>query len=77
MSSPISSLLDEGHPILWCDDGFFMCPCCFAPYAIYSSKGQENQFCGACGCCLDWEHPVSEDGKALDRRILRVLRGDV
>ncbi len=37
------------------------CPVCGSGEYLHNEDGNRNDFCGQCGCALDWEQTYNED----------------
>jgi hypothetical protein len=51
----------EKQPVLYSLTLAPHCPVCESGEYMYNEDGNENNFCGQCGCPLDWENMIDED----------------
>lgn len=44
------------------------CPACGSGEYLHNEDGNENNFCGQCGCPLDWSQMYNEDTDQAEER---------
>ena len=42
------------------------CPSCGSEEYLHNEDGNENNFCGQCGCPLDWSEMYNEDAERIE-----------
>lgn len=45
------------------------CPACRSGEYLHNEDGNENNFCGQCGCPLDWSQMYNEDTEYVEQRL--------
>lgn len=45
------------------------CPRCGSGEYLHNEDGNENNFCGQCGCPLDWSEMYNEDTERTEERL--------
>ena len=45
------------------------CPRCRSGEHLHNEDGNENNFCGQCGCPLDWSQMYNEDTEYVEQRL--------
>ena len=44
------------------------CPRCGSGEYLHNEDGNENNFCGQCGCPLDWSQMYNEDTEQIEEK---------
>lgn len=44
------------------------CPNCRSGEYLYNEDGAANNYCGQCGCELDWDNRYNEDTEQIERK---------
>lgn len=45
------------------------CPSCGSGEYLHNEDGNENNFCGQCGCPLDWSEMYNEDAERIEEKL--------
>ena len=45
------------------------CPRCGSGEYLHNEDGNENNFCGQCGCALDWSQMYNEDTEQIEEKL--------
>lgn len=45
------------------------CPRCGSGEYLHNEDGNENNFCGQCGCPLDWSQMHNEDTEQVEKKL--------
>lgn len=44
------------------------CPACGSGEYLYNEDGNKNNYCGQCGCALDWAQMYNEDTEQIEEK---------
>ena len=44
------------------------CPICRSGEYLYNEDGNKNNYCGQCGCALDWAQMYNEDTEQIEEK---------
>ena len=55
-------------PVCYGDGVSPYCPHCGSGEYLHNEDGNENEFCGQCGCPLDWSQMYNEDADRIEEK---------